>query len=76
MVTAMEDACPNGVREEEEEAEMTAPGPPGVDGPPAVQCPQEPGGEERRRKDYGGCFIFRATEKFSGACYCRLPRER
>lgn len=49
MVTAMEDACPNGVREEE--VEMTSPGQPGVEGPPAVQSTQEPdtsGGEERK----------------------------
>ncbi|XP_037650486.1 MAGUK p55 subfamily member 6b isoform X1 [Sebastes umbrosus] len=38
MVTAMEDACPNGVREEEE---VTPPGQPGVEGPPAVQSTQE-----------------------------------
>ncbi|KAG8005131.1 MAGUK p55 subfamily member 6 [Nibea albiflora] len=40
MVTAMEDACPNGVREKEEE--MTSPGQPGMEGPPAVQSTQEP----------------------------------
>ncbi|XP_075968885.1 MAGUK p55 subfamily member 6b isoform X2 [Anarhichas minor] len=40
MVTAMEDACPNGVREEEEE-EVTPPGQLGVEGPPAVQSTQE-----------------------------------
>lgn len=54
MVTAMEDACPNGVREEKEE--VTPPGPPGVEGPPAVQSTQEAdasGGEERRRKRWG-----------------------
>ena len=54
MVTAMEDACPNGVREEAEE--LTPPGQPGVEGPSAVQSPQEPdasGGEERRRKRCG-----------------------
>ena len=54
MVTAMEDACPNGVREEAEE--LTPPGQPGMEGPSAVQSPQEPdasGGEERRRKRCG-----------------------
>lgn len=51
MVTAMEDACPNGVREEEEE--VTPAGQLGVEGPPAVQSAQEAdtsGGEDRRRK--------------------------
>lgn len=58
MVTAMEDACPNGVREEAEE--MTPPGQPGVEGPSAVQSPQEPdasGGEERRRKRWGDLYL-------------------
>ncbi|XP_044028733.1 MAGUK p55 subfamily member 6b isoform X2 [Siniperca chuatsi] len=40
MVTAMEDACPNGVREEEEE--MAPPGQPGMESPPAMQSTQEP----------------------------------
>lgn len=47
MVTAVEDACPNGVREEEKE--KTPPGQSGVEGPPAMQSTQEPdtsGGEE------------------------------
>lgn len=60
MVTAMEDACPNGVREE---AEMTPPGQPGMEGPLAMLSTQEPdtaGGEERRRKR---CHIFRWTER-------------
>lgn len=58
MVTAMEDACPNGVREEEEE--MTPPGQPGMEGPPAVQSTQEPdtsGGEERRRKRWHVTYL-------------------
>lgn len=49
MVTAMDDSCPNGVREEDE---VTPPGQPGVEGAPAVQSPQgadTSGGEERRR---------------------------
>lgn len=51
MVTAMEDASPNGVREEEEE--VTPQGQPGVEGPPAMRSTQgadTPGGEERRRR--------------------------
>lgn len=50
MVTAMEDACPNGVREEEE---VTAPGQPGAEGPPTVPSTQgtdTSGGEERGGK--------------------------
>lgn len=49
MVTAMEDACPNGVREEE----VTPPGQPGVEEPPAARSAQgadTSGGEERRRR--------------------------
>lgn len=60
MVTAMEDACPNGVREEEE---MTSPGQPGVEGSSAVQSAQEPntsGGEEKRGKR---CDVCRVTER-------------
>ncbi|GLD57855.1 MAGUK p55 subfamily member 6-like protein [Lates japonicus] len=37
MVTAMEDACPNGVREEEE---VTPLGQPGMEGPPAARSTQ------------------------------------
>lgn len=58
MVTAMEDACPNGVREE---AEMTPPGQPGM----AMLSTQEPdtaGGEERRRKRVG-CHIVYLDEQ-------------
>lgn len=65
MVTAMEDACPNGVREEEEE--VTPPGQPGVEGPPAVQSTQEAntsGGEERRRKRWGVTWEGRGTVDF------------
>ncbi|XP_071355323.1 MAGUK p55 subfamily member 6b isoform X1 [Trachinotus anak] len=40
MVTAMEDASPNGVREEEEEEEVTPLGQPGVEGPPAMRSTQ------------------------------------
>lgn len=57
MVTAMEDACPNGVREEEE---RTPPGQPEAEGPPAVQSTQEPdtsGGEERRRKRWRVTYL-------------------
>lgn len=52
MVTAMEDACPNGVREKEEQ-EVTPPGEPGLEGAPAVRSTQgadTSGGEERRRR--------------------------
>lgn len=51
MVTAMEDSCPNGVREEEEE--VTPPGQHGVEGPQPVQSTQgaeTSGGEDSRRK--------------------------
>ncbi|KAI3358482.1 hypothetical protein L3Q82_014905 [Scortum barcoo] len=41
MVTAMEDSCTNGVREEEKE-EMTPPGQPGMEAPPAAEPTQEP----------------------------------
>lgn len=47
MVTAMEDACPNGVREEE----VTPLGQTGMEGPPAARSTQgadTSGGEERR----------------------------
>lgn len=53
MVTAVEDGCPNGVREE---AEATPPGQPGTEKPPALLSTQEPdmsGGEERRTKKFG-----------------------
>lgn len=52
MVTAMEDACPNGVQEEQEE-EVTPPRQPGAEGTPAERSTQETdtsGGEERRRR--------------------------
>lgn len=52
MVTAMEDASPNGVREEE----ATPPGQPGVEGPAAARSAQgadSSGGEERRRRCRG-----------------------
>lgn len=45
MVTAMEDACPNGVREEE--GQLADEGPPPAAQP--TQGPDSSGGEERRR---------------------------
>ena len=51
MVTTMDDPCPNGVQEVEEE--VVPSGQAGVEGPPAVRSSQgadTSGGEEMRRK--------------------------
>lgn len=49
MVTTMDDPCPNGAQEEEEEVKPS--GQPGVKSPPTVQSSQgTDGGEEMRAK--------------------------
>lgn len=72
MVTAMDDSCPNGVREKEEE-EVTPPGgQPGVEGPSAVRSAQgadTSGGEERRRTRRPVTYLQRW--RHGGKCFMK-----